>query len=164
MKPSTFLVCVVLTGCAPSQEDRLLACLQEAKFKEAALFCKQSFGVKHEEQEARPTEPRQEMLDAASLELKWVNPYMGSTLSDGSASQACLRAFDLYWARKEWDKNNDSDDDKLFRIFDRPDLRGACYVKREVLAECRYCDEFRIQDQEKRAEIERLRSAATNTE
>lgn len=182
------LLLVLLVGCEPSREDRLLACLQEAGSKYAVVACQANFGPPSESPESESsTEPAN--LDVAGLEWKWTQPYLGSTLDDGTPSQHCLRAFDLHWSIRsaqarhdallaESELVGDEDDDRADRFEDpgsflgRLDLEAersgleaeqeaACYVNDVVLADCRYCDAFRQRDEAKRATLERRRLAAS---
>lgn len=94
-------------------------------------------------------------LDAAALEWEWTQPYLGTRHDDGSPVQACLRAFDKYWKEQE----DDSFDSVAY--LEGNTHEQVCYQDGEVLANCRYCDEFQLRDEEKRAKIEQLRLVAT---
>ena len=168
------LLAFALAGCAASQEELLLECLQEAKIREAALFCKQSFSPEEEEEIMLPEDESyaSEELDVSAMEMKWVQPYLGEL----PATQRCLRAFDSYWhwQGKETDfgdKDRSGEflipENEFFALGPRSNvprpLKAVCYENGKVLEDCYYCDKFRIRDEEKRAEIERLRLAAKGT-
>ena len=102
------------------------------------------------------------------MEWKWTQPYVGGTLDDGTPSQACLLAFDHYWERHAAERELDheaalgKDGAVSFDLwFATSDLETACYVEGVILADCRYSDEFRQRDEEKRATLERRRLAAS---
>ena len=190
MRAFAVLPFVLLVGCEPSREDRLLACLKGAGGKYAAMACQANFGPPGERPQPRTvSEPAK--LNVADLEWKWTQPYLGSTLDDGTPSQHCLRAFDLHWSIRSAQARHDAllaeselvgDEDDSYRragdhvnfdsYFDRMTLgferdgleaeqEAACYVNDVVLADCRYCDAFRQRDEAKRATLERRRRAAS---
>ena len=76
-----FVMALALSGCDTSPEDRLLACLQEASNKYAAIYCERSFQVNPEPECEPASTPEPVELDVAALEFKWVQPYLGSTLA-----------------------------------------------------------------------------------
>lgn len=77
---------------------------------------------------------------------------------DGEAVQSCLRAFEAQCKRENW---TPLDDPVLALVDDGGKWahREACFVDDKVLADCRYCDEYRLEEERVWAKIEALRAA-----
>lgn len=165
---------LILAGCEMSDEDRLLECLKSANNEKVAMICRHVYEKKDEKPNPPAPQPipKPEPLDVDALELKWVQPYLGSRLDDGSPVQSCLHAFDVFWEKKNQaplPPPTDAFEEILYSAGEVDLHRLACYPDNELLDSCTYCDEYRQQEEretqlnaEKKARIEALRAAASS--